>query len=351
MSLDVLSLIRPNIRALRPYRAARHDNSEGILLDANENPYGDLVDTLGVRLNRYPDPLQTRLRERLAKLDRVSPEQIVAGAGADEIIDLLLRLFCAPGGEMIAIAEPTYGMYRVAAAINDIAVRSIRLDERFRLDPATTLAELGPEVKLFICCSPNNPTGSVIPRDAIVDICRGFRGIVVVDEAYIDFADTPSLSDLVATTPNLLLLRTLSKGYGLAALRIGYAIGTPEIIEHLFRIKPPYNIGALNAAAALAALERIDAIAARVALIKGERKRLAERLARLDVIERVWPSQGNFLLVRTRDAKSFCRDAARHGVIVRDRSDDPLLANCVRITVGTPEENELLLAAAGRMAR
>lgn len=350
-SMDVASLIRPGLRALRPYRAARHDAAEGILLDANENALCDDAELLGVRINRYPDPLQIELRRRLARLSGCALDQVMAGSGADEVIDLMIRLFCSPAADAVAVAEPTYGMYRVAAEINDVAVESVRLDDAFRLDPASAVAGLGANVKLFFCCSPNNPTGSVLPRATVVELCRLFRGIVVVDEAYIEFADIPSLADLVATTPNLVLLRTLSKGAGLAGLRIGWAIAAPTIVEHLLRIKLPYNIGALNAAAAIAALDRPETIAARIALIRRERERLAGGLRGLPIVDRVWPSQGNFLLACVADAGALCRHLSRHGVTIRDRSDEPALAGCVRVTVGTPEQNDLLLELVGRMRR
>ncbi len=337
-------LARRNIRTLISYRSARGEFTSGVLLDANENPHPAPGGPDRIALNRYPDPHQRELRRRVGEMNGVRPENIFFGAGSDEVIDLLIRIFCEPGSDAIMIAEPTYGMYRVAAAINDIAVMPVGLTGSFQLDTGAMLGALHAGVKLIFCCSPNNPTGNLLRREDILALCAQPHALVVLDEAYIDFAGGSSLAPLLAVTPNLVVLRTFSKGWGMAGLRLGYALAGRPIIDYLFKVKPPYNIGVLAEHYALAALARADEVHAAVGTIIAERRRLADALERLPAVERIYPSDANFLLVRCRAAGAICRVLAERGIIVRDRSSDPMLDNCIRITVGTADQNDLLLA-------
>ncbi|MBS1913763.1 MAG: histidinol-phosphate transaminase [Bacteroidetes bacterium] len=337
------AMVRPSIRALEPYRAARHDNSAGILLDANENPYASAGEPA---LNRYPDPRQNRLRARLAGLVGVRQENVFVGVGSDEAIDLLMRIFCEPARDAILVAEPTYGMYRVAAALNNIAVRGVPLVQgTFGLDLPAMLSAVEERTRLIFCCSPNNPTGNLLAVDDLLALCERSGCIVVVDEAYIEFASRGSMAALVNDIPNLVVLRTLSKAWGLAGLRLGYAVAQPGIVSWLMNVKPPYNVGSLVACTALAALEDVGRERAQVAAIVAERERLAAGLAKLRGVLCVHPSDANFLLVRFANAAAVHAELRERGLIVRDRSGEPGLAGALRITVGTPAENTALLNA------
>ena len=341
MTID--NLVRPNIKALKPYRAARHDHVSGVLLDANENSFGSALSFEGLELNRYPDPYQLALRGKLGLLYGVQSENIFLGVGSDEAIDLLIRIFCEPTSDSILVIEPTYGMYRVAAGINNVEVRSVLLTDDFQIDLPATLNALGPRTKIIFCCSPNNPTANMLRREDILALCSQAHALVVVDEAYLDFADSPSLSDRVNSVPNLVILRTLSKAWGLAGIRLGCAIADPAIISLLLKIKAPYNINDLTSAEALKALENGALIKRTTAAIIAERGRLAEDLHSIPYIRQVFPSDANFLLVRCENAPAVHALLAQKGIIVRDRSSEPKLANCLRITVGTPEQNDLLI--------
>jgi histidinol-phosphate aminotransferase len=337
-------LVRPGIRELVPYRCARDAAAGGVLLDANESPYPAPAGPDDIPLNRYPDPRQSRLRARIAELNGVSPATVFAGSGSDEIIDLLIRIFCEPGRDAVIVAEPTYGIYRVAAAINGVEVVAVPLTAGFGLDPEAMLDRLSPRTKLIFCCSPNNPTGNLLREEDIAALCEGQYAIVVVDEAYIDFAPGRSVARLLSSTPNLVVLRTLSKAWGMAGIRLGYALAGEPIVGYLDRVKHPYNIGTPAAAWALAALDREDLVRRRVEVIVAEREMLRSRLREMPCVERVYPSDANFILVRCHDAALVHSSLARGGIAVRDRSGDPGLENCLRITVGTPEQNALLLA-------
>ncbi len=348
---DVTSLVRENIRGLAPYRSARHDHQQGVLLDANENPYSNGIDPDGLSLNRYPDPMQRELRTRLAEINNIPVDMIFAGVGSDEVIDLLIRIFAEPGRDSIAAAEPTYGMYRVAAQVNNIAVKRWLLDDTFGLNMATFDASIDATTRMVFCCSPNNPTANLLQRDDVRDLCERFPGIVLLDEAYIDFAYSGTMIDMVAKYPNLVILRTLSKGWALAGIRLGYAVASPDVISWLFKVKPPYNINSLTSHYALLALERMEEHTRTIEIILQERERLAERLMGISSVEEIYPSDANFLLVRFRDASNLCKAIAERGVIVRDRSSEVLLENCLRITVGTPSENDLLIGILQELAQ
>lgn len=341
--IDIDALIRPNIRALQPYRSARQDYSSGVLLDANENAFGSAIAFDGLELNRYPDPFQTALRSRLAELHGVRRENLFVGVGSDEVIDLLLRIFCEPQTDAALILEPTYGMYRVAADVNNIRVDSCLLTDDFQIDVEAVKRCTKTDTKIIFCCSPNNPTGNLLNRADILNLCAQTSAIVVADEAYADFAQTKSLLPDVERFPNLVVLRTLSKAWGLAAIRLGFAIAHPQIIAYLMKVKSPYNINILTSTEALKALESTEHVMRSVASVATERQRLVRELSAFRFVRKIFPSDANFLLVRCTDARSLYQQLAQRGIIVRDRSSEPKLENCLRISVGTPEQNNLLL--------
>jgi len=343
--IDIETLIRPNIRALKPYRSARQDYLTGVLLDANENAFGSAITFDGLDLNRYPDPFQTALRSRLARLHGVQRENIFVGVGSDEVIDLLLRIFCEPQKDAALILEPTYGMYRVAADVNNVSVDSCLLTDDFQVDVEAAKQCTKENTKVIFCCSPNNPTGNLLNRADILSLCAQTPVIVVADEAYADFAQAQSLISAVERFPNLVVLRTLSKAWGLAAIRLGYAIAHHQIISYLMKVKSPYNINILTSTEALKALDNTEHVKRSVASVAAERQRLVRELSTLRFVKTVFPSDANFLLVRCMDARSLYRQLAQRGIIVRDRSSEPKLENCLRISVGTPEQNDLLLNA------
>lgn len=344
------TLVRKDIRELKPYRSARHDFESGILLDANENSLGSVVPFDGAPLNRYPDPFQKTLRSRLAELVGVRTDNVFVGVGSDEVIDLLLRIFCEPGQDSTVIVSPTYGMYRVAANILGIEVRTCLLTEDFQLNRDALRATIDARTKLIFLCSPNNPTGNLLNREEVLELCRTTTAIVVVDEAYIDFAEASSLAPLISEIPNLVVLRTFSKAWGLAGIRLGYAIAHPTVVSYLLNVKAPYNISTLTSTYALKALELRAVMQTFVQTIIGERKRLLRELPSIRLVERVYPSQANFILTRFREASRVYRELARCGIIVRDRSTEPMLANCLRITVGSVEQNNLLLKTLSELA-
>ena len=343
--MDIESLIRPNIRKLKPYRSARLDYTSGILLDANENAFGGAVTFEGLELNRYPDPLQTPLRTRLAQLQGVKPENIFVGVGSDEVIDLLIRIFCEPRTDSVLVLEPTYGVYRVAADINDVKVNSCLLTDDFQIDLKAVQRKTDANTKLLFCCSPNNPTGNLLRREDLLRLCASTSAVVVVDEAYFDFAQSESVINALDRFPNLVVLRTLSKAWGLAAIRLGYAVANPLIVSYLMKAKAPYNINILTSVEALKALKRTDHVKDTVAATIAQRKRIVGELREIDFVKQVFPSDSNFLLIRVRDARSIYSQLAARGIIVRDRSSEPKLENCLRISVGTPEQNTSLLNA------
>jgi histidinol-phosphate aminotransferase len=343
--VDVEALIRPNIRALKPYRSARQDHQTGILLDANENAFGSAIAFNGLDLNRYPDPFQTTLRSRLAQLHGVQPENVFTGVGSDEVIDLLLRIFCEPQQDATLILEPTYGMYRVAADVNDVRVDSCLLTDDFQIDVDAAIRSTRKTTKIIFCCSPNNPTGNLLNRADILSLCAQTPAILAADEAYADFAQTETLVSAVGQFPNLVVLRTLSKAWGLAAIRLGYAIAHPQIISYLMKVKSPYNINILTSTEALKALDNADHVKRSAAAVSAERQRLVRELSMVQFVRKVFPSDANFLLVRCKDARLLHRQLAQRGIMVRDRSSEPKLENCLRISIGTPEQNDLLLNA------
>ena len=344
MTFDLRNLVRENIRNLKPYSSARSEfeGSAEVFLDANENAFGSPA---GVGLNRYPDPLQRELKAGIAVMKGVSPSQIFAGNGSDEAIDLLFRIFCEPGRDEVITCPPTYGMYRVSAEINDVAVREVWLMEDFQLDVPAIVSAISDVTKLVFICSPNNPTGNLMRRKSVLEIARQFKGLVVVDEAYIDFADEPSMIAELADLPNLVVLQTFSKAWGMAGVRVGLAFASDAIIDLMNRVKPPYNISGLAQQAAIDALDTEKTVNAWINSAKAERLRLENSLTGFDIVKRVYPSDANFLLVEVDQANAIYQYLIDQKIVVRNRNNVELCEGCLRITVGTPLENGRLLDA------
>jgi len=335
---DLQRLVRPSILKLKPYSSARdeYQGTEGIFLDANENPYGTL--------NRYPDPYQRELKEKLAVIKGVSQDQIFVGNGSDEVIDLAFRIFCTPGTDKALSFAPSYGMYEVSAAINDVELIKVPLDANFQinrkeLDPYLT----DPTIKLLFICTPNNPTGNLIRKEDLLYVLDSYSGLVIIDEAYMDFALNASNLDLLQSYPNLLICQTMSKAWGLAAARVGAAYASSEIVELLNKVKPPYNISLLNQKAAIAALENETAFKRGLDEIKIEKAKLIQELRTLPIVKKIYPSDANFLLVEITEASKIYQALIDQQIIIRNRAR--LVPNCVRITVGTPAENSKLITA------
>ncbi|GAB3768159.1 histidinol-phosphate transaminase [Spirosoma horti] len=348
---SLTNLLRPHILSLTPYSSARDEytGKEGIFLDANENPLGSTT-TQG-DYNRYPDPHQGAIKHRLAPIKGVRPAQIFLGNGSDEPIDLLVRATCTPGSQdSILIMPPTYGMYEVSAAVNDVNITKVPLTPDFQVDTQAVLAAITNHTKLIWLCSPNNPSGNLLQADAIWTILKAAdQSLVIVDEAYIDFASTPSWTSELDNYPNLVVLQTFSKAWGLAALRLGMCFASDELIAVLNKIKPPYNISAPTQALALDALTNEEAKNRMVAQIMAERQQLAEKLRSLPIVQVIHPSDANFLLVQFTDANATFAYLIDQQVIVRDRSKVKLCDGCLRISVGTSEENESLIAVLRQM--
>lgn len=338
--MNLNKLLRKNIKNLVPYSSARDEFSgDGkVFLDANENPFN-------APYNRYPDPLQKMLKRKISDIKGVSREQIFLGNGSDEPIDLLIRAFCEPETDNIVTIDPTYGMYQVAANINNVAIRKVSLSPGFVLDPMNVLHAVDLHTKLIFLCSPNNPSGNNLSRSAMLHIVRNFKGIVVVDEAYIDFSPGNSLLSDLQTHQNLVILQTLSKAWGLAGIRLGMAFAAPEIVAVLNKIKYPYNLNILTQQKALELLENKTVVENWVSTLISERKRVSEELEKLDIVQKINPSDANFLLVAVNNAPDLYQKLVKLGIVVRDRSKVHLCADCLRITIGSPEENDLLLKA------
>lgn len=338
----IQSFIRPELLKLKPYTSARHLYQEGTMLDANENAFGSVIKSpFGLTLNRYPDPFSKKLKKALAKYTQLSEEHIFVGVGSDEAIDLLIRLFAAPRQEVITF-EPTYGMYRVAAEIQGAAVKACPLDEDFQIDVNRFQKMVSAKTKIAFCCSPNNPTGNLLEENDLVKLCKNFKGMVVLDEAYIEFASRPSLARLIPNFHNLVVLRTFSKAWGLAGLRVGYALAHPEVIQFLNKIKPPYNLNSVSAYLAQQALKRKKQMTAWRNKMIQEREQLNRTFEEMGC--EVFPSEANFLLIRIRNASKIAKTIAQeHRMIIRDFSSRPKLHDCLRITVGAPEQNKHLV--------
>jgi histidinol-phosphate aminotransferase len=344
---DINQLIRENIKKLVPYSSARDEfsGSANIFIDANENSLGSPIIP---NYNRYPDPHQVKIKERLTQIKGVPSRNIFLGNGSDECIDLLYRAFCNPGKDNVIIHTPTYGMYEVSAHINDVEVRKARLTENFDLDVTAIEGLLDENTKLIWICSPNNPTGNSFSRHDIEMILNNFDGLVVIDEAYINFSRHQSFIRELTDYPNLVILQTLSKAWGLAGLRIGMAFASDPIIDVMNRIKPPYNIGQATQDLVLEALKDTAVVNEMIREIVTMRNKLAGDLSRLSSVMNVYPSEANFLLVQIKGARKKYEELLSNGIVVRDRSSAPGCTDCLRITVGNQKENDQLLEILGR---
>jgi histidinol-phosphate aminotransferase len=331
-------LLRKNIIDLTPYSSARQEypGQDAIYFDANENPYN-------FPYNRYPDPLQSELKMKLARIRGVSADQIFTGNGSDEIIDLLIRAFCEPGLDNILVPDPSYGMYEVCARINDVGIKKVLLKQDFSLDIPQILDQSDSGTKIIFICSPNNPTANSFSEQGIIKILETFNGIVVIDEAYIDFASHKGLLKHLGHYSNLFILQTFSKAWGMAGIRLGAGFGDPGIINILNRIKYPYNISLLTQKTALEMLERSSEMEMWVRSILNQRRFLQENLVRISFVKKVYPSDTNFLLVSVNDPASVCSWLKSSKLIVRNRSKMPMCEDCIRITVGTAIENKILI--------
>lgn len=370
-NFDLQKLIRPNILTLKAYSSARDEYKKSdievtqldenfekpapIFLDANENALGSpLSEMVQTDYNRYPDPHQREIKTQLSKLKNVNENQIFVGNGSDEAIDLLFRIFCIPQKDNIIVCPPTYGMYSVSATINDVEVRKTLLTTDFQLDVEGIKKQIDENTKLIFVCSPNNPTGNLIDKNDIKELCSFFDGIVVIDEAYIDFAENveeASFINELENFPNSVVLQTLSKAWGMAGVRLGMAFGSAQIMEYYKRTKPPYNVNMLTQKIALKALGFSQKVEQAIQVLNFERENLIQELRNentFSFIEKVYPSDTNFILVKLKDVSKveevYHFLISQNEIVVRNRSKEPLCEGCLRITIGTPEENELLLA-------
>ena len=334
-------LTRPNVWALKPYSSARDEYSgaeASVFLDANENPYNNPN-------NRYPDPLQRELKTLIAAQKGVKVENIFLGNGSDEAIDLIFRAFCQPGVDNVVAIDPTYGMYKVCADVNDVEYRPMLLDVYYQFKASSLLSAIDENTKAMFICSPNNPTGNSLCRKEIDALLNKFDGLVVVDEAYIDFADAPSLLDDLDKYPNLIVLQTFSKAWGSAAIRLGMAFASPEIIAIFNKIKYPYNVNLLTQQAAIQLLQQPEQIKAWVNILLEERSRVMKEFEQLPCCIRVFPTDANFFLAKVYEATAIYNYLVSEGIIVRNRTNVALCKDCLRITIGTKEENDTLLEA------
>jgi len=338
----ITSLVRKNLKNFQAYSSARSLYQKGVFMDANENSLGSVISTeYDSELNRYPDPLSMDLRKALGQYLDISEKNIFVGSGSDEIIDLLIRLFVEQDEEIIVL-EPTYGMYKVAAEVVGVKIRSLLLKPDFQIDIPNLLSQINSKTKIIFLCSPNNPTGTLVNLEDVETICKNFRGIVVVDEAYIEFASKSSLVKKIPNIENLVVLRTFSKAWGLAGIRVGYAVAQKIVIEYLNKIKLPYNLNRISSGLTIEALKNYQKMLEFRKIILGERKKLADNLSNLGF--KVFPSEANFLLVSYPNASDIAKKlAVDYGIIIRDFNSKPLLKDCVRISVGTPEQNDSLI--------
>ena len=335
---DLKKIVRPNIVSLKPYSSARDEFSgeEGVFLDANENPYGTL--------NRYPDSYQKELKEKLSEYKKIPIKNMFIGNGSDEIMDLIVRVFCNPGVDKALTFTPTFGMYQVVADINDIELIKLPLKDDFQIKIGSLNPYLNDNnLKLIFICSPNNPTGNCFLEDDINYILQNFKGIIVIDEAYIDFSETDSWLKAMGKHPNLIITQTFSKAWALASARVGIAYTSPEIVDVLNNVKMPYNVSKLNQETAIKALDNETEFKKNVAAILKQKDLLIRNLNQFDIVKKIYPSDANFLLVEFDNANKIYKDLVAQKIITRNRHK--LVNNCIRITVGTPEENRKLINA------
>ncbi|MDR1714279.1 MAG: histidinol-phosphate transaminase [Prevotella sp.] len=336
--MNLQQLVRKNVWNMKAYSSARDEfkGEASVFLDANENPLND-------KYNRYPDPLQWALKEKISKVKDIQPEKIFLGNGSDEPIDLVIRIFCEPRIDNIVAIDPTYGMYQVCADVNDVEYRKVLLNSNFDLDAGTLLEKADENTKLIFLCSPNNPTGNLLNRREIEKVLNSFSGIVIVDEAYIDFASEKTWLNDLQKYPNLIVLQTFSKAWGLAAVRLGMAFASPEIIKLFNKVKYPYNVNILTQNFVNGELDKLELRKEWIQILLKGRDYLNEELLKLPFVEKIYPTDSNFILVRVTDANGLYKHLADKGVIVRNRNSVSLCAGCLRITVGTDEENKILI--------
>lgn len=349
MNFDLQDIIRPNIKNLSPYSSARDEfqGEASVFLDANENSFGSPTNG---DYNRYPDPMQMVVKKRLSEIKGVPVQNIFLGNGSDEAIDILIRAFCRPGIDNVLLLPPTYGMYEVSANINDVAIKKVPLTATFQLNLEAIAEAIDANTRIIFVCSPNNPTGNSIIREDIETLLANFNGLVVVDEAYINYSRQRSFIQELTEYGNLVVLQTLSKAWGLAGLRVGMAFASEEIIEIFNKIKPPYNINEASQQLALEGLNNIDRVNAWIVETIKEREALAKSLSALPYVLDIYLSDANFLLVKTTDANGIYAKLVEQGIIVRNRNSVTLCDGCLRITVGTPEENKTLVEALEKLS-
>lgn len=337
---DIKKLIRPHLLNRKPYASARDEFTEPaeIYLDANENPFPSAT-------NRYPDPRQVELKTLVAELKAVQPKQVFIGNGSDEVLDLLFRAFCEPGQDNIIITPPTYGMYEVLAEINNVTFKEAPLNTDYSLNADVLLSQVDNNTKIVFLCNPNNPTGNLLNTGTVEHILQSFNGLVVIDEAYIDFADSPGFLPQLKVYDNLVVVQTLSKAWGLAGLRLGLGFASPEIIQFLDNIKPPYNVNSYSQQEAMKRLADSSKAAAQIQLIVLERENMRKALETLPGVHKVYPSETNFLLVQVDNATQIYQSLLQQGIVLRNRSGILHCNECLRITIGTPEENARVLKA------
>ncbi len=342
MQFDLDKLVRENIRVLKPYSSARHEftGTASVFLDANENAYGS---PLHEKFNRYPDPLQWQLKFQLARIKGVPAENIFVGNGSDEVIDLAYRIFCDPGKDNVIICPPTYGMYEVSANINDVAIKKVKLTKDFQLDVNGILEAVDVHTKLLFICSPNNPTGNNMKREDVELLLNNFPGIVIIDEAYINYSKQKTCIQELTDYPNLIVMQTLSKAWGLAALRLGLCYASMDIIDLYNKVKPPYNINEASQQLALDALNETETVNTWIREVVQQKDFITKQLGQFPFVEKIYPSDANFILVKVKDANRLYDHFASNEVIVRNRSKEVNCDNCLRITIGTPSENQQLI--------
>ncbi|MDB5285462.1 MAG: histidinol-phosphate transaminase [Mucilaginibacter sp.] len=339
---DINNLLRENIKNLTPYSSARdeYQGEASVFLDANENAFGSPLDTA---YNRYPDPMQYQVKMRLSEIKGVPARNIFIGNGSDEAIDILFRSFCNPGIDNVIIVPPTYGMYQVSANINDVEARKVLLTKEYQLNLEGIAEAIDEHTKLIFICSPNNPTGNSINRDDIETLLANFNGIVVIDEAYINFSRQKTLIHDLTEDANMVVLQTLSKAWGLAGLSVGMAFASEEIIEVMNKVKPPYNVNEASQQLALEALNNVQQVNDWIKETLAQRDKLVLALKDFDFVLDIYPSDANFILVKTTDAKGIYNFLVQNGIIIRNRTNVELCEGCLRITVGTPNENKILI--------
>jgi len=342
MEFELNKLIRENIKNLKPYSSARHEfvGNAAVSLDANENPYGS---PLRESFNRYPDPLQWQVKFQLARIKGVPAENIFVGNGSDEVIDLAFRIFCNPQKDNVIICPPTYGMFEVSANINDVNIKKVNLLPGFQLDVEGVLNALDANTKMLFICSPNNPTGNNMNREDVEVLLNNFPGIIIIDEAYINYSNQKTFIQELTEYPNLIVMQTLSKAWGLAALRLGLCYASMDIIDVFNKVKPPYNVNKASQQLAVDALANTTQVNDWIKEVVAQKEMLIRELAAFPFIGYIYPSDANFFLMKVKDADKLYKHLSDNGVIVRNRSKEVNCENCLRVTIGTPEENQQLI--------